>query len=493
VGEVSSCMTLVRKRPVLLAVVVLLPLVAMDTRGAPAGRAAEECPGVVARSSFASARALRSGTKVMADLGPRPTASPAHERFIGWVERRLAAIDGLEVTALPDTIERQVETSDSLVVDGAPVPTAGPVPYALPAPAGVTAPMVYVEPGTAVADVEDRVKGKIVVRDAVPGTIPMALFNAVAYYVHDPGLSFDWTGSYERDWIGAAGRIADLEQAGEAGAAGLVFLHDLPRSQVAGQYAPYPGVQWKLPAVYLGVDEAAPLRSALVQADLPKPRRRRPMATLALAATEERAPTRTVIATLPGQSDERIVIQSYTDGMNAVWDNGPISILAMARWFAGLPIECRPRTLQFVFTTAHLHLSHAGADKYAEILDEEYPDGTVALVVALEHLGAEEFVAVPRAGGPRPGRRLSASGQSELFATFTIESPVLAASLIDQIVRHDLRRTFVLRGADAPAVAFPPHRSYGGEGGPYREHLVPTVAAITGPWTLFDPASAWIS
>jgi hypothetical protein len=34
----------------------------------------------------------------------------------------------------------------------------------------------------------------------------------------------------------------------------------------------------------------------------------------------------------------------------------------------------------------------------------------------------------------------------------------------------------------------PPHRSYGGEGGPYREHLVPTVAAITGSWTLFDPA-----
>jgi hypothetical protein len=75
-----------------------------------------------------------------------------------------------------------------------------------------------------------------------------------------------------------------------------------------------------------------------------------------------------------------------------------------------------------------------------------------------------------------------------MFATFVSESPALVGSLIDQVVAHDLRRTVVLRGADAPAARFPPHVSYGGEGGPYRAHIVPTVAAITGPWTLFNPA-----
>ena len=464
-----------RKRSVL----VVLLLVASTLRVA-AGGAAVECPDVIDPAVFASEDELRAGNEVMADLGARPTASPEHERFIRWVERRLAEIGGLSVTALPDTIQRQLETGDSLVVGGAAVPTAGPVPYSMPVPDGVTAPMVYVPPATTLADSGVDVAGKIVVRDAVPGTIPMAVFSAVAYYVHDPDVSFDWSGNYERDWIGAAGRIADLEQAGAGGAAGLVFLHDLPREQVDGQYAPYPGVQWKLPAVYLGVDEASALRDRLAAGESLS-------ATLRLTATETPAPTRTVIATLPGQSDERVVIQSHTDGMNAVWDNGPISILALARWFASQPVECRPRTIEFVFTTAHLHLSHAGAHKYAEILDEQYDSGTVALVVALEHLGAREFVAVPRADGA-PGRRLEASDRSELFATFTIESPVLTSSLIDQILKHDLRRTFVLRGADAPAVAFPPHRSYGGEGGPYREHLVPTVAAITGPWTLFNPA-----
>ena len=181
-----------------------------------------------------------------------------------------------------------------------------------------------------------------------------------------------------------------------------------------------------------------------------------------------------------------MVIESHTDGMNAVWDNGPVALLAMAEYFASLPIECRPRTLEFVFTTAHLYLSEAGAIQYAEMLDEDYDQGSVALVVALEHLGAKEYVARARSDGP--GRRLEQSGQSEMFAIFSMESPLLVSTLIKQVVAHDLRRSWVLRGADAPQAGFPPHRSFGGEGGPYREQIVPTIAAITGPWTLFDPA-----
>jgi hypothetical protein len=386
---------------------------------------------------------------------------------------------------VPDVIQRQLETAWSLQVTGqgagavaTTVADAGPVPYSLPVPNGVTAPLVYLPTGTTISSAD--VAGKIVVRDAATGSIPIPVFGAVAYYVHDPDLTFSPTGNYERDWIGAGTRIADLDQAEAGNAAGLLFVHGLPRDQVQGQYAPYPGVQWTVPALYLGVDEGTALKNRLATGE-------QLTATLTTAATVEPAPTRSVVARLPGRSPERIVIQSHTDGMNAVWDNGPVAILAMARYFAALPMRCRPRTFEFVFTTAHLHLSHSGAERYAAQLDHEYDSGTVALVVALEHLGAREFQAVPRGGG-LPGRTLAPTGRSELFATFTIESPVLVSNLIGQVVGHDLRRTFVLRGADAPQLGFPPHRSYGGEGGPYRQHLVPTVAAITGPWTLFNPA-----
>jgi hypothetical protein len=213
-----------------------------------------------------------------------------------------------------------------------------------------------------------------------------------------------------------------------------------------------------------------------------------------IRARDVRSATRTVIATLPGVSDERMVVESHTDGMNAIWDNGPIAILALARHFAALPRECRPRTLQFVFTTGHLyqHLMGTadrggGAEQEARQLDKDYDTGSIALVLALEHLGAKEYAAVPRSDGG-PGRELKPTGRTELNTLFAGESPVLVRALDEQVVKHDLRRTFVLRGSDAPAAKIPPHNSFGGEGTEYQQHLIPTIALVTGPWTLYNPA-----
>jgi hypothetical protein len=178
--------------------------------------------------------------------------------------------------------------------------------------------------------------------------------------------------------------------------------------------------------------------------------------------------------------------------MNAVWDNGPIAMLAMAKHFAALPRECRPRTLEFVFTTAHLYqrLTGAerdgGAEQYAQELELAYEQGKLALVVALEHMGAREYAAVPRTDGP--GRVLKPTGQSEPTGIFIGESPTLVEQVAQVAIGHDLRRTIALRGADLPGLHLPPHHSFGGEGTPYHKHLLPTVALVTGPWTLYNPA-----
>ena len=435
----------------------------------------QPCAAAIEEVSFATAAELRAGTQVMADLGPRPTASPAHTAFVSWLEGELAGIDGLALSDRPVTIDRQIETGASLRLgsNGPSLPLGGAVPYA--APVRATAPLVVVPAGTALSAAD--IRGRIVVRPLPAGSVAYAVFAAVSWFVWDPDASIDLTGAYERDWLNAAGRITDLSEAEAAGAAGLVFIHDLPRSQIAGQYAPYPGRQWKVPAVFVGSDEGQVLLGATA---------RGVTATIQVTAERTKAPTRTLIASLPGQSSERIVIESHTDGMNAVWDNGPIALLAMAEHFAALPLACRPRTIEFVFTTGHLYLSKSGVHDYAAVLDEAYDDGTVALVVALEHLGAREWAAVPRTDGGA-GRRLVATGEDEMFAVFVPESPALLTAVLGRVVGHDLRRTLVLRGADAPQAGFPPHRSFGGEGGPYRERIVPTIAAITGPWTLFDP------
>jgi hypothetical protein len=350
------------------------------------------------------------------------------------------------------------------------VRVAGAVPYSRAAAA--SGPLVYVPAYKTVAATD--VAGKVVVRDRAIFGGQQAVFFAVADYVHDPDLSLNYGGNYERDVSAYAGIIADLEQAAAGKAAGLVFAATVPHDQ-AFSYAPYHGEFFGVPALQVGVDEGEALKAAAGQ-----------VATVTVSADRNpNAPTRNVIATLKGQSDERIVFASHTDGMNAVWDNGPTAILALARYLSTLPLRCRPRTFEFGLTSAHLHQDVLGSQRYAEQLSRDYAKGTVALVITLEHLGALEYLAAPRAN--RPGVELRYTGKSEPFVTFSNESHVTKQALISSIVRRDLRRTWALRGADAPAATFPPHHSYGGEGGIYHLALLPTVAAITGPNTLFKP------
>jgi hypothetical protein len=425
----------------------------------------------------------------MAGFGERPTASPEHQRFVDWIEGQARRLPGADVTSLPYGIDRWLERSSTLSAGAAgqpldPVPDAGAVPYSKPTGSStVTGPLVHIPHGEAIADHD--VRGKMVIRDAVPGKVPRAAFVALSWFIWDPEASFtpETHENYERDYIAYMERVADLRAAANAGAAGLVFVHGFPREQVRGHYAPYEGERWGVPALYVGVDEGERLKRLAAEGGT---------AGIDLVAREGPAETRTVVATLPGMSNERIIVESHTDGMNAIWDNGPVAMLALARHFAALPRECRPRTIQFVFTTAHLYQQlrpperDGGAEQYAEQLDHDYERGTVALVVAMEHMGAREYDAVARDDGP--GRVLQQTGRTEPTGIFVGESPVLVEETSRKVVEHDLRRTLVLRGADLPGPHIPPHHSFGGEGTPYHKHLIPTVGLVTGPWSLYNPA-----
>jgi hypothetical protein len=466
------------------------PPPSLDDLPASVGAAAAGCPTTTDDATVESTEQLLADNKVMADLGERPTGSQAQLRFIEWLEQSMGRLPGMQMGAIGYDINRWVEGGASLQA-AAPgqkftsLPLSGAVPYGAPTPRrGVTGKLVYVPWGTALS--AQDIEGKVVVRDAVPGTVPYAAFRAVSWFEWDPSGSLvaDAPGTYERDFAGYNQRIIDLDDAAKGKAAAIVFVHGFPRAQVLDHYAPYEGTAWKVPAVYLGVDEGEKLKELAAHDGT---------ARVALVASQVETPTRTVVATLPGASSERIVIESHTDGMSAVWDNGPIAILALARHFAALPQECRPRTLQFVFTTAHLYQRLAGgadrgggAEQVARQLDEDYGNGTVAMAFALEHLGAREYEAVARPA--LPGRYLRPTGRNELNTLFVGESPYLVQQVIRGVVDRDIQRTFVMRGADAPGATIPPHNSYGGEGGAYQQHLIPTIALVTGPWTLYNPS-----
>ena len=452
----------------------------------PATASAAGCPARVSPAQFDSKRWLRGLNALESRLGPRPTGSAAQARFVAALERRMKAIPGVRVRSIRYRISRWDASATRLRVGSANLPVAGPVPYAEPTPAaGVTAPLVYLPIGTAITAA--NAAGRIVVREPLPGRVALAVFGPqlLGIFTWDPGRTIDPGERYERDFL--ANPQPELEAAAEAGAAGLIFMRDQPRSQARGHYAPYEGLQWEVPALYLGADESARLREAIAAGA-------GATATVTIRARRRPVTTRTLLATLPGRRSQRLVVESHTDGVNAIWDNGPVSMVAMARYLARLPRRCRERTVQFAFVTGHLyqHLTgprvrDGGAEQIAQRLDRAYDRGGVAAVIVLEHLGAREWERRPRAGGP--GQVLRLSGRSELMLVAISRSDALRREVRRVVVRHDLRRHALIDGADFPPPGtVPPRCSFGGEGGPYNKHLLPTVAAIAAPATLFDPA-----
>ena len=354
-------------------------------------------------------------------LRPAPDRQRRPQAYIAR-SNPAARVPGAEVRDDPVRVRRLARGSESLQAGGEAIPLAGPVPYAKPTPAGgVSGELVFIPKGTAIT--AENAAGKIVVRDAATTSVPKAAFAALEWWSYDPDLLLTKSigENYERDYLAYLERDRRPRGGGgRAGAAGVVLVHGFPREQVRDHYAPYEGVHWGVPGRAGGRG-----RGRAAEGSSPRPARRDSAARHARPA-----PTRTLVATLPGMSEERIVVQSHTDGMNAVWDNGPPAMLAMAEHLAALPKECRPRTIEFVFTTAHLYQRlmpperEGGAGQYAKELDKGYDDGTVALVLALEHLGALEYDAVPRGGG-LPGPRARADRRAEPISFFVGESPAL--------------------------------------------------------------------
>lgn len=465
-----------------------LPLLALAAGLAlPSSALADEiaCPVRVDANVFATEAKLLQLAERQQSFGVRPTGSQSQKDYIDWLEAEMTAIPGIRTSSLEYDIDRYESVTTGLTAGGASVPVAAPVPFARSTgAAGVTAPVVYLPSGTSITAA--NAAGKIVVRDLPTLSVPNALFfpPLLGWAVHDPGLTIPLLGSESLE--APAQSNADIAAAGAAGAVGVLMVSQLPHAQVEGMYAPYEGLPQALPAAYLGVDQGQQLKDALAARTLTS-------ATLTVDARWTPTRTRTLLATLPGGEAKKIVVESHTDGTSALWDNGPLSMIEMARYLASLPVECRPRTVQFAFTTGHLyqHLTgpdvrEGGAGQLAAILDREYDEGKVAGVLVVEHLGARQYDAVARPGG-LPGRQLVVNRSlSQLLWLPVTDGWPLRDMVKAAIQDRDVRRTAMLTGLDGADVTRVPHHcSFGGEGTPYVQHLLPTIAAIAAPKTLF--------
>jgi hypothetical protein len=479
-----------RRSAAALATAVAL-VILMIGAPAPGPASAAGCPVAPNPTALPSPTALRAMNKLLAGLGARPTGSPAQDAYIAWIRRELRAIPGVKLGQLDFPINRWTETAATLELRSGrqvtTLPIGGAVPYSRATPPrGVAAPLVYVPDDQAITAA--NAAGKVVVRPAPPGSTPQYdfLLPIVSWATYDPNHTIDPTSNFLGDFIAYNNRVADLRTAATAGAVGILFVKDIPRRQILGHYEPYEGSQWGLPGMFLGADEGKRITDALAAGTSPSAR-------IVLRAHRAHVVTPSVLATIAGQSPQRIVIDSHTDGTNAAEDNGPIAMVAMARYLASLPMACRPRTIEFAFSTAHFYqrvaspsVRNGGAEQLARQLDREYDTGTVSSVLVLEHLGAIDYEPVPRSRGP--GFVLRPNGLRAIQFIGITPSPALVSTVLGVVGRYDMQRTILLQGADAPGTTVPSHCSFGGEGTPFNHHLLPTIGVISAPQSLYDPS-----
>lgn len=460
----------------------------------------QTCPTIMDETLFADAAALEKLVQVGPEFGQlRSTGSQVHNQLIDWIEVEAKKIPGMQIQSDSYEIERwqpmmqaengkgrSLSRSGSLSVNGQDIPIAGAVPYSLgTSDTGNTGQLVYLasnQPITA----EHR--GKIIVReiptdqDPVYGNMvapPYTFLFQFAKYLSS-ALNELQTKKYDKPFLAAELMNKDLIAAGKVGAAGLILGFDVPRDQVKDYFDPHNGLHYRLPAVFLGSDEFAQIK-ALAASKMD--------ARIVVKAERDKAMTRNLVATLPGMSEEKVVFVANTDGNTWVQENGVGGMVALAQYFAKLPLKCRPKTYEFAFNTGHLHISKEGTFRYVEKLNEEYKAKKVNFVFAVEHLGTREILAKPRLDGGF-GRTLEFSGRAEPQAWFVAEDHLLMQKVaIEAAQRHNLPAVMISTGQDQPVQnRLPKQCDFGGIGNASHKNLIPTMATISGPWSLWAPS-----
>jgi Peptidase family M28 len=257
----------------------------------------------------------------------------------------------------------------------------------------------------------------------------------------------------------------EVDAAVEAGAAGYVGVLSGMPWDTRDYYVPYDAADRRLPAVW--VDRAGGAALAELRRGAGEPVRAR----IEVQARRSEGTTSNVIGTLPGASDEWVVIGSHHDApwASAVEDGSGIAlVLAQARFWARVPARERPHNLLFLLNGGHM-AGGAGLRSFlathGDLLDR------IVLSVHLEHAAAA--CAVDDDG------KLVPTGEPEVRWWFTSREPGLEQSVSQSLADEDLHRSWVLP-PDAFG-EFPPT-----DGGMFHLHGVPLVDFLSAPAYLFD-------
>ncbi|HEX3886567.1 MAG TPA: hypothetical protein VHW05_03635 [Phenylobacterium sp.] len=369
----------------------------MQTAGA-AGLTLVSAGGQASAFSLEDAPALRPGVLPSADelgrqtiqmnnRGDRFTGTAAHRDHVEYLAKGFQAV-GLKVQRDTGVFTRWLATKWSAKLtspDGATIdlPATSYYPYSgVTGPEGVTGELVQLPNQTTrerqIAAPGD-LKGKLVF-------IPVDGLASPLADGSKPPWGFDPKSARFPTHVSAVwgsitpGMLGDLKKAGVVGV--ILGWTNISDAQASGQYSPYGRPIQDLPCIWVGRQSAAKLGAAAGKGA---------KATVILQAeVTPNVSTDTLWAVLPGQSsDEVLIVESHSDGMNFLEENGSLALLAMAKYFASLPKALRKRDIVFVipnhFARADLIGVPGWIRRHPEILKK------TAAWVTVEHLGCREW------------------------------------------------------------------------------------------------------
>jgi hypothetical protein len=466
----------------------------------------------------------------LVEFGTRYTGSHGHTQFVDWLAQQFSAIPdfGLQTDRL--TFNRWLATDYSLSVSVPPtVGPSGPVPltYYYPysgqtPPSGVTGRLVDLgtyspaTPGSSGTGYTPQfwapASGGIALVRTAPSTFALsAAQTATGGYEPDKSsaqaaMDYEAYASIVTNpaWQGIFDPVPLLD-AKNAGVRGVICVWTgMPDDEVANQYNPFITPYPATPAVPTTGDPGCP---AVWAGDATGHRLSQMaasgQATATLVLTADitvGAATETLWGVLrgSGQTGENILVNTHTDGPNATEENGGLGLLALARYFAGLP--SRNRDLYFVLVTGHFQLPQFTApvpnarpevgNDATSVWMANHPAICQQAVagVTVEHLGCTQWTTDP-AGG-----QYAATGSYDWGTTYTAQKRGSAnlSNIEQQAYLNAVRKVNASGWPNHPVATVLPGAVpvYLGEGAPLYAAGLGTVSLIPAPTYLLQAGGA---
>jgi hypothetical protein len=407
---------------------------------------------------LASADDMMGWISTVVEQGIRRPGYPADIWAEQWIRDQFTAFGLQDPTLDPVQVKRWQLQQCSLMVwaDAAPQDVRSIPCFAVPysaATLGLEKPVSLFAPD---ADVTDR----IAVVEHTFLTLPQTIIRAFSTREYDPDGEFD-TISQTLPFAAAFQNV--MEPAITAGAAGFIGIVGAP-FDTHDYFVPYDAVERPIPGVWISASDGAALKEFLASGAA--------SGRIVVDSTLDDFTSHNVIATLPGNSDEWIIIGSHHDGpwASAVEDASGISmVLAQARYWSQVPQRERPHSMMFVLQAGHMS---GGAGLIASVTRDAERLNKVVLELHLEHAArearAENGVLIP-------------TDKPEVRWWFTSRIGFLEDAVEQALQSEDLRRSFIM-----PPDGFPPGSpAPPTDGAFFHPAGVPIVNFLTAPMYLF--------